>query len=169
MACEVVTGYCWPQSVAAGEQVGLHLSSAGGRPVSRRGRARRRRATSCSADGAVAADEPPDADGRGLARGAAGRPRSTLDVDPVVALGLLRGRPRDRRRRQGAGAATPSSSCGRPAARRRVDPARAGHQHLARVQRLRRRNLYTGGTHVVAATADGARATCSSRRARAAG
>src|ERR1700760_4151960 len=33
MAREVVTGYCWPQSVRAGEQVGLHMSSAGGRPV----------------------------------------------------------------------------------------------------------------------------------------
>ena len=33
MARQVVTGYCWPQSVAAGEQVGLHLSSSGGRPV----------------------------------------------------------------------------------------------------------------------------------------
>ena len=33
MAHETVTGYCWPQSVAAGEAVGLHLSSAGGRPV----------------------------------------------------------------------------------------------------------------------------------------
>ena len=30
---EVVTGYCWPQSVAGGEDVGLHLSSSGGRPV----------------------------------------------------------------------------------------------------------------------------------------
>ena len=33
MAREVVTGYCWPQSVPAGAQVGLHLSSSGGRPV----------------------------------------------------------------------------------------------------------------------------------------
>src|SRR5579872_6015184 len=33
MAREVVTGYCWPQSAGAGEQVGLHLSSSGGRPV----------------------------------------------------------------------------------------------------------------------------------------
>ncbi|HEY8544193.1 MAG TPA: N,N-dimethylformamidase beta subunit family domain-containing protein [Acidimicrobiales bacterium] len=33
MVREVVTGYCWPQSVAAGGQVGLHVSSAGGRPV----------------------------------------------------------------------------------------------------------------------------------------
>ena len=30
---ETVTGYCWPQSVAPGGTVGLHLSSAGGRPV----------------------------------------------------------------------------------------------------------------------------------------
>ncbi|MDX2380162.1 MAG: hypothetical protein QNM02_10445 [Acidimicrobiia bacterium] len=34
MTYETVTGYCWPQSVAAGERVALHLSSAGGRPVS---------------------------------------------------------------------------------------------------------------------------------------
>jgi hypothetical protein len=33
MAFETVTGYCWPQSVVAGGQVGLHLSSPGGRPV----------------------------------------------------------------------------------------------------------------------------------------
>jgi hypothetical protein len=30
---EVVTGYCWPQSVQPGERVGLHLSSSGARPV----------------------------------------------------------------------------------------------------------------------------------------
>ena len=33
MVREVVTGYCWPQSVRGGEQLGLHLSSSGGRPV----------------------------------------------------------------------------------------------------------------------------------------
>jgi hypothetical protein len=33
MAYETVTGYCWPQSAAAGARVALHLSSAGGRPV----------------------------------------------------------------------------------------------------------------------------------------
>jgi len=33
MAFETVTGYCWPQSVAAGGAVGLHLSSPGGRAV----------------------------------------------------------------------------------------------------------------------------------------
>ena len=34
MAYETVNGYCWPQSVAPGERVALHLSSSGGRPVS---------------------------------------------------------------------------------------------------------------------------------------
>lgn len=33
MSFETVTGYCWPQSVAPGGGVALHLSSAGGRPV----------------------------------------------------------------------------------------------------------------------------------------
>ncbi len=33
MQREVVTGYCWPQSAQAGDTVGLHLSSAGDRPV----------------------------------------------------------------------------------------------------------------------------------------
>jgi hypothetical protein len=33
MPRETVTGYCWPQSAEAGEQVALHLSSSGGRPV----------------------------------------------------------------------------------------------------------------------------------------
>jgi len=33
MAFETVTGYCWPQSIAPGGAVGLHLSSAGGRDV----------------------------------------------------------------------------------------------------------------------------------------
>ncbi len=33
MAFETVTGYCWPQSIAPGADVGLHLSSPGGRPV----------------------------------------------------------------------------------------------------------------------------------------
>ena len=32
MAYETVTGYCWPQSVAGGERVALHVSSAGARP-----------------------------------------------------------------------------------------------------------------------------------------
>jgi hypothetical protein len=34
MSFETVTGYCWPQSVDPGGVVGMHLSSAGARPVS---------------------------------------------------------------------------------------------------------------------------------------
>lgn len=34
MSIETVTGYCWPQSIAPGARVAIHLSSAGGRPVS---------------------------------------------------------------------------------------------------------------------------------------
>jgi len=33
MTREVVTGYCWPQSASAGQQVELHMSSSGGRQV----------------------------------------------------------------------------------------------------------------------------------------
>ncbi len=33
MTRETVTGYCWPQSVRPGEQVQLHMSSSGARPV----------------------------------------------------------------------------------------------------------------------------------------
>src|SRR5580658_7220390 len=68
MSREVVTGYCWPQSVAAGEQVGLHLSSSGGRPVRVEvARVGAIREVVFSSD-AVAADEhetPSDASSRG--------------------------------------------------------------------------------------------------------
>jgi len=33
MAYETVSGYCWPQSATGGDEVALHLSSAGARPV----------------------------------------------------------------------------------------------------------------------------------------
>jgi hypothetical protein len=68
MAREVVTGYCWPQSVGAGESVGVHLSSAGGRPVRVEVvRIGARRDVVFQAD-AVAADEretPKDASAKG--------------------------------------------------------------------------------------------------------
>lgn len=80
MAREVVTGYCWPQSVATGEQVGLHLSSSGGRPVrvevARVGGSRE----VVFRDEAVAAGEhatPPDASSQGCRWPTA----LTLDVD----------------------------------------------------------------------------------------
>jgi hypothetical protein len=80
MGREAVTGYCWPQSVAGGEQVALHLSSSGGRPVRIEvARVGFRRQVVFS-DGAVAADEhevPQDAASRGCHWPVA----LTLDVD----------------------------------------------------------------------------------------
>src|SRR4051794_11867210 len=80
MAREEVTGYCWPQSVQAGEQVGLHLSSAGGRPVRVEVARVGGRREVVFRDGAVAAGEhqvPKDAASKGC-----GWPVAlTLDVD----------------------------------------------------------------------------------------
>ncbi|WP_116997138.1 N,N-dimethylformamidase beta subunit family domain-containing protein [Desertimonas flava] len=68
MAFETVTGYCWPQSVAAPDRVAVHLSSAGGRPVAVEvARVGARRELVWSAD-AVPAEyhvTPPDADRNG--------------------------------------------------------------------------------------------------------
>jgi hypothetical protein len=84
MGREVVTGYCWPQSVSAGagERVGLHMSSSGGRPVRVEvARAGVPREVVFSAP-AVATDEheiPQDASSQGC-----GWPVAlTLDVDPA--------------------------------------------------------------------------------------
>lgn len=81
MAFETVTGYCWPQSTVGGGTVGLHLSSAGGRPVSveiaRVGADR----TVVFTDAAVPADghaTPSDAHRHGCGWPAA----LVLDVDP---------------------------------------------------------------------------------------
>src|SRR6202167_4986928 len=82
MAREVVTGYCWPQSVGRGEQVGLHLSSSAGRPVRVEvARVGARREVVFSSD-AVAAGEhatPPDAASKGCRWPVA----LALDVEPT--------------------------------------------------------------------------------------
>src|SRR5580700_8874429 len=80
MAREVVTGYCWPQSVGAGERVGLHMSSSGGRPVRVEvARVGARRQVVLSSD-AVAADE--HATPAGASSTGCGWPAAlTLDVD----------------------------------------------------------------------------------------
>ena len=77
-----MTGWCWPQSVAPGERVALHLSSPGGRPVAvevaRAGRDR----TVVVTEPRVEADEhpvPADASSRGCGWPAA----VTIDVDPA--------------------------------------------------------------------------------------
>ena len=82
MRREVVTGYCWPQSVAGGGQVGLHLSSSGGRPVrvevARVGA--RRDVVLSAADVAADEHETPD----GASSSGCGWPVAlTLDVDPT--------------------------------------------------------------------------------------
>ncbi len=82
MAREVVTGYCWPQSVRPGEQVGLHMSSSSGRPVRVEvARVGHRREVVFTASG-VAADEhetPRDASSKGCDWPVA----LTLSVDPL--------------------------------------------------------------------------------------
>ena len=81
VAFETVTGYCWPQSVAGGDTVALHLSSPGGRPVAievaRIGAER----TTVFTDGAVpTAHHPPPTD---AASNGCGWPAAlTLNVDP---------------------------------------------------------------------------------------
>src|SRR6202034_4715252 len=82
MAREVVTGYCWPQSVGRGEQVGLHVSSSAGRPVRVEvARVGARREVVFTSD-SVAAEEhetPTDASSNGC-----GWPTAlTLDIDPT--------------------------------------------------------------------------------------
>jgi hypothetical protein len=81
MAYETVTGYCWPQSVAPGGQVGLHLSSAGGRSTSvevARVGAERTVVLSAQVD---AGDHPTPAD---ASRGGCDWPAAcTIDVDPA--------------------------------------------------------------------------------------
>ncbi len=68
MAFETVTGYCWPQSATAGDTVGIHVSSAGGRPVAIEVAHVGARRTVVHAEEAVPADDhptPPDAHSAG--------------------------------------------------------------------------------------------------------
>ena len=77
----MVSGYCWPQSVCPGEQVGLHMSSSDGLPVRVQvARIGARREVVFSSD-SVAADEhdtPKDASSKGCGWPAA----LVLDVGP---------------------------------------------------------------------------------------
>jgi hypothetical protein len=81
MSRDVVTGYCWPQSVSAGEQVALHLSSSGDRPVRVEvARIGARREVVLAADDVSAGehDTPPDASSQGCGWPAA----LTIDTGP---------------------------------------------------------------------------------------
>src|ERR1700683_1728124 len=82
MPREVVTGYCWPQSVSSGGQVGLHMSSAGGRPVRVEvARVGAQREGVFSSD-AVAADEH-ETSNEASSKGCGWPLALTLDVDPI--------------------------------------------------------------------------------------
>ena len=147
MAYETVTGYCWPQSVLGGETVALHLSSAGGRPVSveiaRVGRER----TVVFSDGAVPAGShatPPDAhsDGCGWP------PALILDTnrewrsgyyEVVVEIDV------DGRRRRSHAFFVVRPAAGAPTAS--ILLALATNTWHA-YNDFGGRNLYTGGTHV---------------------
>jgi hypothetical protein len=147
MAFETVTGYCWPQSAEGGGTVGLHLSSAGGRPVSvevaRVGAER----TVVFREPAVPADHhptPADAPGHGCAWPAA----LVLDVDPDWRSGyyevVLEVDVDGKRRRSHAFFVV------RPAAGAPTSPlllALATNTWHA-YNDFGGRNLYTGGTHV---------------------
>ena len=79
---DVVTGYCWPQSVSPSEQVGLHLSSSAGRPVRVEvARVGARREVVFTSDSVVAEEHetPKDASSKGCDWPIA----LTLDVDPA--------------------------------------------------------------------------------------
>ncbi|HWM74286.1 MAG TPA: hypothetical protein VNQ53_11125, partial [Nocardioides sp.] len=82
VAFETVTGYCWPQTVAGGGTVGLHLSSARGRPVAVEvARVGWRREVVFS-DPAVPVDHHPTP--HGADRDGCGWPAAVvLDVDPA--------------------------------------------------------------------------------------
>ena len=154
MPFETVTGYCWPQSVAAGEQVGLHLSSAGGSTGLGRDRPGRRRAHGRASPTRPSrpTTTPPRPTHRRPA--AAGRRRSRSTSTRRGARATTRWSSRSTST-AGPDAATPSSSCAR---RRRVDRrtillALATNTWHA-YNDFGGRNLYNGGTSRLAAAAD---------------
>ena len=142
---EVVTGYCWPQSVLPGDQVGLHLSSSGGRPVrvevARVGARRDGRATPPVPSPPRSTQTPPDASSNGC-----GWPVAlTLDVDAAWRSGyyevVLEIDVGDKVRRDRAFFVV------RPAPGARIVLALATNTWNA-YNDFGGTNLYTGGTHV---------------------
>jgi hypothetical protein len=81
MPREIVTGYCWPQSVEPGDTVGLHLSSSGARPVAVEVARVGEKRTVVLTDPAVeAGDHPTPADA--AAKGCGWPSALTIAVDP---------------------------------------------------------------------------------------
>ncbi len=86
MAREVVTGYCWPQSAEAGEQVAVHVSSSGGRPVNVEvTRVGWKRTVVFTSDGVAAEEQATSSDA--AAKGCGWAPTFTIDIDPAWSSG----------------------------------------------------------------------------------
>ena len=143
MARAVVTGYCWPESARPGEQIGLHLSSSGSRPV-RVEVARVGAHREVVFSDVIAAEEhatPSDASSNGCDWPVA----LTLDVDPAWRSGyyevLLEIDVGDKVRRDRAFFVV------RPAPGARIVLALATNTWHA-YNDFGGTNLYTGGTHV---------------------
>jgi hypothetical protein len=82
MAYETVTGYCWPHSATGGQQVALHLSSAGGRPVHVQvARVGARRTVVVEESAVATGDHPTPTDA--AQQGCAWPEALTIDVDPA--------------------------------------------------------------------------------------
>jgi hypothetical protein len=82
MPRETVNGYCWPQSVAAGEPVALHLSASGSRPVTVEvARVGARRTVVLSRSGVEAGDHPTPTDA--ASKGCRWPVALTIPTDPA--------------------------------------------------------------------------------------
>ncbi len=80
MGYETVTGYCWPQSGAVGDRIGLHLSSSGERPVRVEvARVGARREVVLELDGVAAGDHPTPDDAS--ATGCGWPTAAAIDID----------------------------------------------------------------------------------------
>src|SRR4030081_1828359 len=144
MGREEVKGYCWPQSVGAGEQVGVHMSSSAGQPVRvevARVGARREVVFSSPAVDADEHEIPEDASSKGC-----GWPVAlTLEVEPTWRSGyyevVMEIDVGDKMRRDYAFFVV------RPSPGARIVVALATNTWHA-YNDFGGPNLYTGGTHV---------------------
>ena len=138
MAFETVTGYCWPQSVEGGGTVGAAPLVGRRTARVRRGRTRRGRAHGRVQRRRRPGRQPRHARRTPTATGAAGPRRSCSTSSRPGGPATTRSSWRSTSTASRV-AATPSSWCGPPVdAPTLAGAAGPGHQHLARLQRLRR-------------------------------
>ena len=172
MAFETVTGYCWPQSVEGGEHgrpapVVGRWAARRDRGGAGRGRAHRRVRRRCRPR-----RQPRHAARRVTATAAAWPAALVLDVDPAWRSGyyeVVLEIDVDGKRRRSHAFFVVRPPIVRSCNDARVDPARARHQHLARLQRLRRAQPLHRRHAGLAAAADGTGLPVQAARATAAG